>query len=171
MDTEKSVLKQGGVQHLYGRLSGQLREDCDDSHLLVSQRELHSHVRLRAHLFAIEHLSLTVNTGIEWMSHQTCRPESTGSSMGVRSSGQVVYGRTLLQAALHPTPAVCGRPQKDARSVVSAAEPFDRGFYAGPFGWISGAASEFAVAIRSALVHPSREVHLPGLPALGTFES
>ena len=57
------------------------------------------------------------------------------------------------QAALHPTPAVCGRPRDAALALVSDAEPFDRGFYAGPFGWVSGAASEFAVAIRSALVH------------------
>jgi isochorismate synthase/2-succinyl-5-enolpyruvyl-6-hydroxy-3-cyclohexene-1-carboxylate synthase/2-succinyl-6-hydroxy-2,4-cyclohexadiene-1-carboxylate synthase/O-succinylbenzoate synthase len=33
-------------------------------------------------------------------------------------------------------------------------EPFDRGFYAGPFGWISGTSAEFAVAIRSMLVQP-----------------
>ena len=59
----------------------------------------------------------------------------------------------LAQAALHPTPAVCGRPREGALAALSAAEPFDRGFYSGPFGWISGAAAEFAVAIRSALVH------------------
>ena len=60
------------------------------------------------------------------------------------------------QAALHPTPAVCGRPRERALAALSAAEPFDRGFYSGPFGWISGAAAEFAVAIRSALVHADR---------------
>lgn len=59
-----------------------------------------------------------------------------------------------LQAALHPTPAVCGRPRMAAKGEIQRAEPFDRGFYAGPFGWISGGASEFAVAIRSALIHP-----------------
>lgn len=59
----------------------------------------------------------------------------------------------LAQAALHPTPAVCGRPRDAARQELAAREPFDRGFYAGPFGWISGAAAEFVVAIRSALVH------------------
>lgn len=58
-----------------------------------------------------------------------------------------------MQAALHPTPAVCGRPRGAALAALSAAEPFDRGFYSGPFGWISGAAAEFAVAIRSALLH------------------
>ena len=61
-----------------------------------------------------------------------------------------------LQAALHPTPAVCGRPHERALEALTAAEPFDRGFYSGPFGWISGAAAEFVVAIRSALVHAER---------------
>lgn len=36
VDIEKSVLKQGTVQHLYGRLSGNLHPDCTDAHLLVS---------------------------------------------------------------------------------------------------------------------------------------
>ena len=48
---------------------------------------------------------------------------------------------------------MCGRPRDAARAELAGREPFDRGFYAGPFGWMSGAAAEFAVAIRSALVH------------------
>ncbi len=58
-----------------------------------------------------------------------------------------------MQAALHPTPATCGRPRQDALDALRDTERFDRGFYAGPFGWISGSSSEFAVAIRSALLH------------------
>ena len=73
------------------------------------------------------------------------------------------------QAALHPTPAVCGRPREAAFEHVSVAEPFDRGFYAGPFGWISGAAAEFVVAIRSALLHPASNEYVISrlLPAPG----
>ena len=48
-------------------------------------------------------------------------------------------GDGALLAALHPTPAVCGRPRRAARDLIAAAEPFDRGLYAGPFGWVSGA--------------------------------
>ena len=62
---------------------------------------------------------------------------------------------------MHPTPAVCGRPRESARKVVAEAEPFDRGFYAGPFGWVSGVACEFAVAIRSALVHADAGTEQP----------
>jgi menaquinone-specific isochorismate synthase len=64
----------------------------------------------------------------------------------------------ILQA-LSPTPAVCGTPRETAIKLIRELEPFDRGWYAGPIGWISGDASEFVVAIRSALVHGSK-IHL-----------
>lgn len=36
MEREKSILKQGAVQHLYGRLAGTLRGDAGDANLLVN---------------------------------------------------------------------------------------------------------------------------------------
>jgi isochorismate synthase/2-succinyl-5-enolpyruvyl-6-hydroxy-3-cyclohexene-1-carboxylate synthase/2-succinyl-6-hydroxy-2,4-cyclohexadiene-1-carboxylate synthase/O-succinylbenzoate synthase len=54
--------------------------------------------------------------------------------------------------ALHPTPAVCGHPRLAALHAIRSAEPFDRGLYAGPLGWIGTESAEFAVAIRSALI-------------------
>jgi hypothetical protein len=35
VEREKSILKQGAVQHLYGRLAGTLRADAGDAALLV----------------------------------------------------------------------------------------------------------------------------------------
>lgn len=60
-----------------------------------------------------------------------------------------------LICALHPTPAVCGYPRPAALRTLRAVESFDRGLYSGPLGWIGAEDAEFAVAIRSALVHPS----------------
>ncbi len=57
-----------------------------------------------------------------------------------------------LLEALHPTPAVGGHPRDGALEEIRALEPFDRGLYAGPIGWIGAEASEFAVGIRSGLV-------------------
>ena len=58
-----------------------------------------------------------------------------------------------LVARLHPTPASGGVPQDAARSLIQSYEPFDRGWYAGPVGWIDGrGGGEFVVAIRSALL-------------------
>lgn len=53
---------------------------------------------------------------------------------------------------LHPTPAVGGVPRDQAMELILSIEPFSRGWYAAPVGWISHEAAEFAVGIRSALV-------------------
>jgi menaquinone-specific isochorismate synthase len=59
-------------------------------------------------------------------------------------------------SALHPTPAVGGYPRAEALEEIRALEPFDRGWYAGPVGWIGADAAEFAVGIRSGLVRGNR---------------
>jgi menaquinone-specific isochorismate synthase len=58
-----------------------------------------------------------------------------------------------ILAALHPTPAVCGLPQARARMHIRELEGFDRGWYAGPIGCVSPQYTEFAVGIRSGLLH------------------
>jgi menaquinone-specific isochorismate synthase len=64
-----------------------------------------------------------------------------------------------LLEALHPTPAVGGHPRHGALEEIRDLEPFDRGLYAGPIGWIGSEASEFAVGIRSGLIR-GRTVNL-----------
>ncbi|MFH1374479.1 MAG: isochorismate synthase [bacterium] len=64
-----------------------------------------------------------------------------------------------LLSALPPTPAVGGWPIEPALKEISRFELFDRGWYAGPVGWISDRESEFAVAIRSGLV-AGEKIHL-----------
>jgi menaquinone-specific isochorismate synthase len=54
--------------------------------------------------------------------------------------------------ALHPTPAVGGYPADLALNAIKELEPFERGWYAGPVGWVGPDSAEFAVAIRSGLV-------------------
>ncbi|HOD66255.1 MAG TPA: isochorismate synthase [candidate division Zixibacteria bacterium] len=60
-------------------------------------------------------------------------------------------GDADILARLHPTPAVGGAPTATARQRIRELEAFDRGWYAGPVGWIGADSAEFAVAIRSAL--------------------
>ncbi len=54
--------------------------------------------------------------------------------------------------ALHPTPAVGGYPNQEALEEIQSLETFDRGWYAGPIGWIGADEAEFAVGIRSGLL-------------------
>ena len=56
-----------------------------------------------------------------------------------------------LAAALHPTAAVAGTPTDAAIAAIRELEPFDRGRYAGPVGWIDGHGNgEWAIALRCA---------------------
>ena len=55
-----------------------------------------------------------------------------------------------IAAALHPTPAVAGLPRRQAMAALRSLEPFERGHYAAPIGWIdSEGDTELRVAIRS----------------------
>lgn len=65
-----------------------------------------------------------------------------------------------LAGLLHPTPAVGGKPWKHASRLIEDVEEMDRGWYAGPVGWMEGSGDgEFCVALRSALLR-DREAHL-----------
>ena len=69
--------------------------------------------------------------------------------------GQVAAGRTVLDlvARLHPTPAVGGHPRQRALELIRTCEALDRGWYAGPIGWMNrDGEGEFVVGLRSALV-------------------
>jgi menaquinone-specific isochorismate synthase len=78
-----------------------------------------------------------------------------------RFKGQLADGvkDADLLAALHPTPAVGGYPTNQALSDILRLESFDRGWYAGPVGWMSKYGAQFAVGIRSGLCDGSR-MHL-----------
>jgi menaquinone-specific isochorismate synthase len=56
-----------------------------------------------------------------------------------------------LVDALHPTPAVCGRPRDAALAAIAELEELDRGRYAGAVGWVDAQGNgAFAVSIRGA---------------------
>ena len=56
-----------------------------------------------------------------------------------------------IVGALHPTAAVAGTPTELALDAIERHEPFDRGYFAGPIGWLDGEGNgEFAIALRCA---------------------
>jgi len=61
-----------------------------------------------------------------------------------------------IVAALHPTPAVAGNPTAAAVAEIARREPFHRGWYAGPLGWVGSRGADFTVAIRSGLLSGDR---------------
>jgi len=65
-----------------------------------------------------------------------------------------------LAGLLHPTPAVGGEPLDAALAAIGRLEDMDRGWYAGPVGWMDAAEDgELCVAVRSALLR-DRVAHL-----------
>jgi isochorismate synthase EntC len=72
----------------------------------------------------------------------------------IRASVPAGTGVLDLVRLLHPTAAVCGLPRDAALSFLAEAEPFHRGWYAGPVGWMDGEGNGmFAPALRSAVLH------------------
>jgi menaquinone-specific isochorismate synthase len=69
--------------------------------------------------------------------------------------GDLTDGSSSLDliASLHPTAAVAGTPTDLAVALIGELEPFDRGRYAGPVGWVGADGDgEWAIALRSAQV-------------------
>ena len=70
-------------------------------------------------------------------------------------SGTLPEARGLLSLAglLHPTPAVGGQPRDVALALLDEHEGFDRGWYAGPIGWLGADGDgELCVALRCGIV-------------------
>ncbi len=61
-----------------------------------------------------------------------------------------------LLKTLHPTPAVGGHPRKAAAAFLAKTEPFARGLFAAPIGYIEKDRADFTVGIRSCLVKGSQ---------------
>ena len=75
--------------------------------------------------------------------------------------GRLTDGSSSLDLidSLHPTAAVAGTPTREALALIRELEPFDRGRYAGPVGWVGADGDgEWAIALRCAHVSPTGEV-------------
>jgi salicylate biosynthesis isochorismate synthase/menaquinone-specific isochorismate synthase len=82
--------------------------------------------------------------------------------LGTPVIAQLAEPRSAVELAglMHPTPAVGGEPRETAAAAIAELERMDRGWYAGPVGWMDAAEDgEFCVALRSALLR-DREAHL-----------
>ncbi len=69
--------------------------------------------------------------------------------------GKLKPATSLLDviARLHPTAAVAGTPRDLAIALIEELEPYDRGGYAGPVGWVSADGSgELAIALRGGII-------------------
>ena len=135
--------------------------------------------RLAAQLIAstkdqVEHrvtIEMVRDTLLPWCSYLDWEAEpSIVTVANVQHLGTAVEGRLSspppsvleLVAALQPTPALGGFPRADALAVIAELEPFDRGRYGGPVGWVdAGGNGEWAVGIRCAQMRGTRPACSP----------
>jgi isochorismate synthase len=75
---------------------------------------------------------------------------------GIRAELREGVGVAELVTALHPTPAVGGTPRERALEFLVEQEALDRGWYAGPVGWVGPGRAHQMVALRSARIKGSR---------------
>ncbi len=74
-------------------------------------------------------------------------------------TGKLLPNVTLFDVIekLHPTAAVAGTPTDAATKLLEELEPFDRGGYAGPVGWLSSNGSgEIAIALRGGVIEENQ---------------
>lgn len=139
----------------------ELREELLESE---KDRMEHSYVRdsIRAELGALCS-SLEVDERISEMKLTQRRHLVTG----VRGTLREGISDADILEAMHPTPAVGGYPREEALHEIASLEPFDRGWWAGPVGWIGADGAEFAVGIRSGLVRGNRLALFSGAGIVG----
>ncbi|GMU05337.1 isochorismate synthase [Corallococcus caeni] len=75
---------------------------------------------------------------------------------GIRAELADGVDTAKVVTALHPTPAVGGTPRERALSFLVEHESLDRGWYAGPVGWVGPGRAHLVVALRSALVRGAK---------------
>ena len=85
--------------------------------------------------------------------------------LATRVTGALPDGHGLLSIAalLHPTPAVGGEPRDVALALIDENEGFDRGWYAGPVGWLGADGDgELCVALRCGIVERGSAILFAG---------
>ncbi len=127
--------------------------------LLSSAKDLHEHeLVVRAIRDALAPLVEGLTVSPKPVLHRLPVMQHLSTLIEARIPGAT--GILKLVEALQPTPAVAGYPKVEALSCIRLHEGFDRGWYAGPLGWIDGNGNgDFVVALRSALIK-GRDCHL-----------
>ncbi|SEM64026.1 isochorismate synthase [Syntrophus gentianae] len=122
-----------------------------EAELLNSPKELEEHRFVAGFIEARMH---QLCTDVKVESREEILKLKNVQHIITRYSGrsQKNFSPLAIAEAFHPTPAVGGFPQEEIRSCLRRYEPFRRGWYAAPIGWMNRRNADFAVGIRSALV-------------------
>ena len=159
---ELLINRAGGRVHALGLAASQRRgETADEDEVLGREllADAKSRVEHEVVIRSIVERLEGATTDLQFDTEPSVRRFRNIQHLATEVTGDAVEGIEILDLVerLHPTPAVCGRPREVAREVIARHERFDRGWYAGPIGWLDGSGDgEFAVALRAALVRGAR---------------
>lgn len=160
------LLRRSGASVSTVALAGSTRRSSDpavDDHL--GEQLLRSDKDRREHAIVAARIERTLRPHSVWV-ETAQEPEivkvANIQHLATAVVAQLAEPRSAIELAglLHPTPAVGGEPWSIAASAVAELEQMDRGWYAGPVGWMDATEDgEFCVALRSALLR-DREARL-----------
>jgi salicylate biosynthesis isochorismate synthase/menaquinone-specific isochorismate synthase len=163
---ELLVRRSGGVAATVA-LAGSARRSADpavDDHL--GEQLLHSDKDLSEHRFVVHRIEqrLTpLSVWVEVAADPMVVKVANVQHLATPIHAQLAESHSVLELAelLHPTPAVgCEPSGPEGERMIAELEQLDRGWYAGPVGWMDAVEDgEFCVALRSALLR-DRTAHL-----------
>jgi len=163
---ELLVRRSGGVAATVA-LAGSARRSADpavDDHL--GEQLLHSEKDRTEHAIVarrIERRLAPVSVWVESASDPMVIKVANIQHLATPIHAQLAESRSVLELTelLHPTPAVGPEPRgSEGERLIAELEGLDRGWYAGPVGWMDAVDDgEFCVALRSALLR-DRTAHL-----------
>jgi len=158
-------------------LAGTAARGTDPSvDLAIAKALAESHKNLAEHEFAVQSLVNAlepfcdqVDADTEPFSLQLPNLWHLASDVhGVLKSSKSVLD---LASALHPTAAVAGTPRAEAVKLIAELEPFDRGRYAGPVGWIGADGDgEWVIALRGAQISGNKITAFAGCGVVAESE-
>lgn len=122
-----------------------------ENELLNSQKEFKEHLYVREYF---ENAFKKLCCSFKCDRELTVKKFSSLQHLYCELSGKLKEGVTDADIIekLHPSPAVGGVKKEKALDFIRQNEPFERGFYGAPIGWISKNSAKFSVAIRSGLI-------------------
>lgn len=139
-------------------LAGTCKINDPESTLFCSEKDLHE--------FELVKNSIRKNLELLCQKLQSAQKDRILKTSKVKHLHSTFHG-TLKQnvsdsellSSLHPSAATGGLPKAKALEHIENFEPFERGWYASPIGYISQEKAELCVGIRSALVS-EKQIHL-----------
>lgn len=158
------LLRKSANQFHSNPLAGSARRESDPQQdLLIKQQLLHSNKDRHEHQIVTEGMRqqlmgrchyLKIPETPELLSTTTLWHLSTPIDGEVANPAENALSLACL---LHPTPALCGSPTQQARTLIKQLEPFDRGLFGGIVGWCDARGNgEWVVTIRCATVSANR---------------